>query len=161
MSEYKFENCVVTVYDFRNLVIPAGATINIYGSGFKVSATGNDQKQDSQKQANDASSSVTVEPATNNNVQTSVNTPVSTLVDQEYKVDDLKAAIDSQDVITEFLAAIRDNVDNGKISGSFCFDVDDCPDFDYWLTTKNKPPLSDRNKYSIAQFAKDFNISAV
>jgi hypothetical protein len=152
MSEYKFENCVVTVYDFRNLVIPAGATINIYGSGFKVSATGNDQKQ-----ANDASS-VTANPTTNNNVQIPV---VSTPVDQEYKVDDLKSAIDSQDAKKEFLTAIKNDVANDKIAGNFCFDLDEYSDFSDWLTRENKQPLSDRDKYSIAQFAKDFNISAV
>ena len=153
MSEYKFENCVVTVYDFKNLVIPAGTTINIYGSGFKVSATGNDQNQ---KQANDASSSVTANPA-----QTPVNTPVNTPIDQEYEVGKLKDVIDINDAKTEFLNAIQNNVADGKIAGDFCFDLDDYSVFDDWLTRKSKQPLSDRDKYSIAQFAKDFNISAV
>lgn len=155
MSEYKFENCVVTVYDFRNMVIPAGATINIYGSGFKVSATGNDQKD--QKQVDDVSSNVDPDPTTSNNAQT----PVSTSDNQEYKVDDLKNAINSKDAKTEFLAAINNDVDNGKIAGDVCFDLDDYAEFDNWLTTKSKSPLSDRSKYSVRQFASDFNVSAV
>lgn len=153
MSEYKFENCVVTVYDFKNMVIPAGATINIYGSGFKVSATGNDQKD--QKQVNDVSSNVDPDPTTSNNAQT----PVSD--NQEYKVDDLKAVIDSQDAKKEFLAAIINDVDDGKIAGDFCFDLSDYAEFDNWLTTKSKSPLFDRDKYSVSQFASDFKVSAV
>lgn len=155
MSEYKFENCVVTVYDFRNMVVPAGTTINIYGSGFKVSATGNDQKD--QKQVDDVSSNVDPDPTTSNNAQT----PVSTSDNQEYKVDDLKAVFDSQDAKKEFLAAIKNDVNNGKIAGDFCFVLDDYPDFDNWLTTKSKSPLSDRDKYSVSQFAFDFKVSAV
>ena len=153
MSEYKFENCVVTVYDFKNMVIPAGATINIYGSGFKVSATGNDQKdQKDQKQVDDVSSNVDPDPTTSNNAQSD---------NQEYKVDDLKAVINSQDAKKEFLAAIINDVDDGKIAGAFCFDLDDYAEFDNWLTAKSKSPLSDRSKYSVRQFASDFNVSAV
>ena len=137
------------------MLIPAGATINIYGSGFKVSATGNDQKD--QKQVDDVSSNVDPDPTTSNNAQT----PVSTSDNQEYKVDDLKDAIDSKDAKKEFLDAINNEVADGKVKGAFCFDLDDYPDFDNWLTIKSKSPLSDRGKYSVRQFASDFNVSAV
>lgn len=146
MSEYKFENCVVTVYDFKNMVIPAGATINIYGSGFKVSASSQEKPvavQESQ------------EPVTVADQETKETH------DEEYLVDNLKVVIDSSDAKKEFLDAINGEVTDDKVKGAFCFDLDDYPDFDYWLTTKSKSPLSDRDKYSVRQFASDFNVSAV
>jgi hypothetical protein len=150
MSEYKFENCVVTVYDFKNMVIPAGATINIYGSGFKVSASS--QSQEKAVVVQESQEPVTVaqdhqETQTNNS--------------EEYLVDNLKAVIDNKDAKKEFLEAISNEVADGKVKGAFCFDLNDYADFDYWLTTISKQFLSNRDKYSIAQFAKDFNISAV
>lgn len=150
MSEYKFENCVVTVYDFRNMVIPAGATINIYGSGFKVSASS--QSQEKAVAVQESQEPVTV---AQDHQKTQTNNS------EEYLVDQLKDAINSKDAKTEFLAAINNDVDNGKIAGDFCFDLDDYSVFDDWLTRKGKSPLSDRDKYSVRQFAFDFNVSAV
>lgn len=150
MSEYKFENCVVTVYDFKNMVIPAGATINIYGSGFKVSASS--QSQEKTVAVQESQEPVTVaqdhqETQTNNS--------------EEYLVDQLKDAIDNKDAKKEFLNAINNEVADGKVKGAFCFDLDDYAEFGNWLTTKSKSPLLDRDKYKVSQFASDFNVSAV
>jgi hypothetical protein len=132
------------------MVIPAGATINIYGSGFKVSASS--QSQEKAVAVQESQEPVTV---AQDHQKTQTNNS------EEYLVDQLKDAINSKDAKTEFLAAINNDVDNGKIPGSFCFDLDNYCDFDYWLTTNNKSFFGDRDKYSIAQFAKDFGISAV
>lgn len=148
MSEYKFENCVVTVYDFRNMVIPAGATINIYGSGFKVSAS----SQEKAVAVQESQEPVTV---AQDHQKTQTNNS------EEYLVDNLKAVIDNKDAKKEFLDAISGEVADGKVKGAFCFDLDDYAEFGNWLTTKSKSPLSDRDKYSVSQFASDFNVSAV
>lgn len=117
MSEYKFENCVVTVYDLRGVVVPAGASLIINGNGFRanVSEDNRQQKNEESKKAEPQNSPVKTQTVTNQDTGRADDVDTEVIpqsVDVNNLLSDLLSNFSDEELVKNNASDISDEFDD-------------------------------------------------